>query len=112
VEDDPITRGYQTDALRQDGFYVLDVSDAVSALEMLRHGKPDLIITDLMLPSMQGETFLFRPEVKGIPVLVTTAKVLPGTMPPDTEILPKPFTIDELLVRVRRRRKEFLENLQ
>lgn len=106
IEDDPINRGVLVDSLRRDGFYVCDAPDAVTALESLRHGRPDLIVTDLALPGMSGEAMLKRPECRGIPVMAMTAKVIPDTLPPDTELLPKPFTCDEFMTRVRRRRTE------
>lgn len=110
VEDDPVNRGYLVDALRKDGFYVCDCSDAVRALEVLRggKGKPDLIITDLVLPGMSGQTMLRHKEVSGIPVMVMTASVDPKSLPPDIEFLPKPFRVEEFLGRVRYRREELL----
>lgn len=105
IEDDPVNRGHLVDALRLDGFYVNDCSDAVRALEVLRHGKPDLIVTDLVLPGMSGQSLLKRKEVAGVPVLVMTASVDPKSLPPEVEFLAKPFTLDDFLARVNRYRR-------
>lgn len=110
MEDDPVNRGYLVDALRGEGFYVCDCSDAVRALEVLRNGKgkPDLIVTDLVLPGMTGQTMLKQREAVGIPIMVMTATVDPKSLPPDVEFLAKPFPVGDFLARVRRRREELL----
>ena len=65
--------------------------------------KPDLILLDLMLPGLSGEDVL--PQIKGIPVIIVSAKVeddnkvellLGGA----ADYITKPFNIKELLARI------------
>ena len=107
IEDDPVNRGHLTDALRGDGFLVEDVPDCETALAALRNDRPDLIVTDLVLPGMTGQTFLKRREVAGVPVIVMTASVDPKSLPPEVEFLAKPFALEDFMGRVRRLRKEY-----
>lgn len=103
VEDDPLNRGQLTDALRKVGYHVDDCSDAIQALESVRiHGRPDLLVTDLALPVMSGEEMLKRPEMAGIPTIIATAKVTTDTLPPDIEVIIKPFTLKDFMAKVRK----------
>ena len=70
---------------------------------MLSKTKPDLVLLDLMLPGLNGEEVL--PHIKGIPVIILSAKVdidnkvdllLGGA----ADYVTKPFNIKELLARI------------
>jgi len=93
--------------------------DGRSGLEMYRAGSYDLVILDLMLPEMDGLTVCqkIRATPGYVPVLMLTAKsteldrVLGLEMGAD-DYLPKPFSIPELLARIKAlfRRVEALSN--
>ncbi|MCV6637100.1 ATP-binding protein [Candidatus Albibeggiatoa sp. nov. NOAA] len=61
------------------GFTVIDAHDGKSGLEMLQQEKPDLVITDLVMPIMDGFEFTRQikqqPEFAHIPIIVATASI-------------------------------------
>ena len=79
VEDDPAWRGlYLMEFGKQ--FDVFEAKDGLQALAMLDWLKPDIILIDLRLPRMDGQTFLRQLERKGAhaPVVICS-----GALPED-----------------------------
>ena len=80
VEDDPDTRAILKTALEKDGWTVAQAENGRVALDRARTTVPGLILLDLMMPEMDGFTFLeeFRrlADTKSTPVIVLTAKDL------------------------------------
>jgi CheY-like chemotaxis protein len=80
VEDDPTNRQILARTLRKQGLPVVEAADGQAALERVHEAPPSLIILDLMLPVMDGLTFVQRlraePAHRGIPIIVLTAKDL------------------------------------
>jgi heavy metal response regulator len=93
----------------EDEHYQVDVAhDGEKGLEMALIGSYDLIITDLMLPGVDGVEICrtVRQEQNSVPVLMLTARdgVQDRVMGLDAgadDYLTKPFAFDELLARVR-----------
>jgi signal transduction histidine kinase/DNA-binding response OmpR family regulator/CHASE3 domain sensor protein len=77
IDDDDHTRELYTTILAADGYLVTAVKDGLEALNVLRNDHPDLIILDLMMPVMDGGTFLaaLRRDARfdEVPVAVITA---------------------------------------
>jgi len=70
VEDEPQLRALLRLYLERAGYDVTDVGDGASALSAYDAQTPDLVILDLMLPTMQGETVLEELRDRGsAPVL-------------------------------------------
>ncbi len=108
VEDDPaILRGL-TDNLRFESYEVLTAEDGESGYKLLAEKKPDLLILDLMLPRMSGYEVCRKARAAGIttPIMMLTARgeeadrVLGLDLGAD-DYVSKPFSIRELLARVR-----------
>ena len=90
------------------GFEAQGAANGQEALALTVNWKPDAIILDVMMPVMDGPTFLRarrqRPDLAAVPILMLTAQ-----MPQDrllhgldaTVILRKPYDLDELLDAVR-----------
>jgi CheY-like chemotaxis protein len=80
VEDDPTNRQILARMLRKHGLPVVEVGDGKAALDCVRETPPSLIILDLMLPVMDGLTFVQHlhsvPAHRSIPIIVLTAKDL------------------------------------
>jgi signal transduction histidine kinase/CheY-like chemotaxis protein len=80
VEDDPDTRDIIRSTLEKDGWKVETAENGRVALERTAHALPGLVLLDLMMPEMDGLTFLeqFRrlPNARAVPVIVLTAKDL------------------------------------
>ncbi|MCA9979209.1 MAG: response regulator, partial [Anaerolineales bacterium] len=113
VEDDY----YLLDGLREllelyDGPYRLEVNTAVDgqqALDVIRHKQPDLIISDIMMPKLDGYGLLQEvrqnPDWTHIPIIFLTAKGDPkdihrGLSSGVEEYIPKPYDGDELMEMV------------
>jgi CheY-like chemotaxis protein len=105
VEDDEVSRETMTDVLSQAGYDVVAAADGYEALSIAAHGFPDLVLSDLQMPGMDGVELAKRLHVfaGGIPVVLTTG--LPDTKDVITAAqsygavacLPKPMNLDELL---------------
>lgn len=84
VEDDNILAKAFHIALSTDGYDVQVAIDGEDAIKKLEHFKPDLILLDLIIPKKSGEEVLVEikknPNLKNIPVLVSTVKADPGTI--------------------------------
>ena len=109
-----------------DYYHVLTAENGVQALEQLRKSTVNLIVTDVMMPEMDG--FEFTQKVKSdmefshIPVILLTAKVLAQSKVQGYELgadayLEKPFSVEVLLARIEnllqsreKLRESFLKN--
>src|SRR5581483_7478467 len=80
VEDDGLTRQMLRALLERQGWNVREAANGRTGLAALREQRPDLIILDLMMPEMDGFTFVnemrTRAAWRDIPILVLTAKDL------------------------------------
>lgn len=80
VEDDAATRSLVTRTLAKAGWSIAEATNGNEALTYLEQARPSLILLDLMMPEMDGFTFLERrkenPQWATIPVVVVTAKDL------------------------------------
>lgn len=96
-------------ALRASGYDVVLANNGVDGLQMLQTVTPDLIISDIMMPQMDGvETFnrlRERLQDEGIPILILTAlNRKPWFSELEDEgavIMQKPFDIDHLISLIR-----------
>jgi DNA-binding response OmpR family regulator len=103
IDDDIHIGNMLEEALSNAGYAVSRAYSGTEAVLVLSKTKPDLILLDLMLPGLSGEEVL--PQMKGIPVIVVSAKVdmdnkvdllLGGA----ADYVTKPFDIRELLARI------------
>lgn len=106
VEDEPQLRGLLRLYLERDGHQVTEAGDGRAALEAFDADGADLVILDLMLPGMQGETVLEALRDAGdVPVLITSAKRsdadrISGLRAGADDYLAKPFNPHEVTARV------------
>ena len=107
VEDDAITRRNLSLLLSDEGYDVDQASDGVHALEKL-DGRPfDLVLSDIVMPRMDGLKLLQQLQFRApqIPVMIMTSYVSDSlsTVPAGaTEFIRKPFVLDDLLFKVQR----------
>lgn len=110
VDDDKeivkILRGY----LEQAGFHVLTAYQGDSAMHILRHDHPDLIVLDLMLPDKDGwditRSVRSDKSLASIPIIMLTARVddtdkIIGLELGADDYITKPFNAREVVARVR-----------
>ncbi len=106
VEDEPRLRELVRLYLEREGHAVTDAGDGPTALQAYASRGADLVILDLMLPGMQGETVLEALREAGdVPVLITSAKRsdaerIAGLRLGADDYLAKPFNPHELTARV------------
>ncbi|RME41209.1 MAG: response regulator, partial [Planctomycetota bacterium] len=108
VEDEAHVKRVTSLWLARHGYTVLEAADGVEALERLRRGGVDLLITDVNMPEMDGVTLLrrMREELElDIPVLMFSArcdqKQLAEQVEPLRAVLyPKPFVPSHLVAEV------------
>lgn len=110
VDDTPDTLGFLTAALEHAGLTVLVATDGTSALKLLVHVTPDLILMDAMMPEMDGfETCRLikaDPSLAYLPVIFMTGlsdteHVVLGLEAGGVDYVAKPIVVDELLARIR-----------
>jgi DNA-binding response OmpR family regulator len=106
VEDEPRLRSLLRLYLEREGHRVTDVGDGLAALAAYENDGADLVVLDLMLPAMQGETVLEALREHGdVPILITSAKRtdaerIAGLRMGADDYLAKPFNPHELTARV------------
>ncbi|ODT89356.1 CHASE3 domain-containing protein [Phenylobacterium sp. SCN 70-31] len=109
VEDDERVRRLSVDALRELGYTVAQAADAAQAMTVLGlQARVDLLFTDVVMPDLDGRRLAdrareARPDLK---VLYTTgytrnAIVHNGMLDADVAFLAKPFTVEQLALKVR-----------
>ena len=108
VEDDPIIRQTVEYALKRAGFDTASSADGHQALDAARAVQPDLILLDLMLPGMDGYRVAeqLRSSDKETAIIMVTAldqerDKVRGLDAGADDYITKPFSMEELLARVR-----------
>ena len=111
VDDDPATRRVVCALLDLDEFGLLEATDGLAALDLVRAERPDLVILDLTMPRLDGlracQALRSDPELAGTRVLVLTGRDLPDDRVAARDAgadayLVKPFSSLQLLDAVRR----------
>ena len=90
------------------GYDVVSASDGVVALEVVESAKPDLVLLDVMMPELDGyavcRRLRERDETAVLPVIMVTSSGTEKTKAIEAgadDLIEKPFSHDELLIRVR-----------
>ncbi len=110
IEDDPAIRSALVRGLRRAGYACLESTSAERALELARARAPDLLITDLQIPGMDGlevlRAFRADPALAAIPALVVTGHATPEVVQTikrlNARFLPKPFGTSNILQETER----------
>lgn len=106
VDDDPRIRSATASALRNAGYEVREFEDGLPALAAMEGDAPDLVISDVLMPGMNGTVFVARAKLthSTLRVLFMSGDI-GDTDPRDFgghELLTKPFTKSALLEAVSR----------
>lgn len=110
VEDEETVQETLAYNLEQEGYQVLTTGDGEQALQLIRRRHPDLVVLDIMLPSLDGlaVTRLVRkdPEIAHTPIIMLTARgtqgdKMVGLDSGADDYITKPFGLGEFLARVR-----------
>lgn len=107
AEDDAHIRGLMLEYLNREGFRILEANDGRQALQCLENLQVDLLITDLMMPRINGIELIteVRKIDRDIPVLIITAKEMfedkkMGFLAGADDYMVKPIDIHEMVLRV------------
>jgi two-component system, OmpR family, response regulator len=107
VDDEPTLVATLKYNLEREGYRVLAAGDGDKAINLARSERPDLLILDLMLPSVDGlEVCRILRREMSLPILMLTARVgevdkVVGLEIGADDYVTKPFSTRELLARVR-----------
>lgn len=95
--------------LEKEGYPVVSAEDGMMGLKKAKEERPDLILLDVLMPNMDGFSFLLElrkvPELASLPVIVLTAKKMMGDLfklEGVRDYILKPFDKDDLLAKVKR----------
>ena len=104
VDDDPAIRGLVADALRDEGYSVDLAAHGREALEAIRARRPATIVLDLMMPIMDGFSFMeachHEQLCDNVPIVVISAvhdALQRIHEVPVHACIAKPFDLDELI---------------
>jgi two-component system, OmpR family, copper resistance phosphate regulon response regulator CusR len=113
AEDEPRISAFVKKGLEAAGYATLVVEDGAEALDAALDPETDLVLLDVGMPTMDGLEVLrtLRGEGSVVPVIMLTARTstrdtVDGLDAGASDYVPKPFTFEELLARVRSRLRE------
>ena len=112
IEDDPFYQKYIADLLDETGVEILSALDGEEGLLLAREKKPDLILSDIEIPKIQGflllRTLKESPETRDIPVILMSGKVEKDLLDRLSQLnvrcegtLVKPFSGPDLMERIK-----------
>lgn len=109
TEDDPDVRTYVLQSLIELGYKVIQAADGQTALAILRRQRVDLLLTDVVMPGMNGRELVdeARKHNQDLKAIFMTgysrnAIVHHGRVDPGVSLLTKPFSLSALAQQVRR----------
>ena len=109
VDDSPVILNIIEKGLAKEGFRVVTAKNGISALELLKTMTPDLIISDIDMPEMDGIEFCRaihkKPSLAAIPFIAMNsdsqrAKMRQMLQTGASTFLIKPFNLDQLIITV------------
>ena len=109
VEDDPIARKSISALLGEEGYGIDEASDGVEALEMLHDRTFDLVLSDIVMPHLDGLTLIqhVRSSWPHTAIVVMTAYFQDASNPGFSvagadEFIRKPVVLGDLLSKIQR----------
>jgi len=109
ADDNADLRGYIGRLMTERGYEVDTVDDGIAALDRIRARKPDVLVTDVMMPRLDGFGLLAAirgdADLRDLPVIMLSARAgeearIEGLAAGADDYLIKPFSARELLARV------------
>ncbi|MCC3153938.1 response regulator transcription factor [Hymenobacter sp. BT770] len=108
IEDEPSLGLIVKDSLESRGFTVQYAADGEQGLQLFRQQCPDIVVADVMMPKLDGFSLAeqIRRDNASVPIIFLTARsqsadVVRGFELGGNDYLKKPFSMDELIVRIK-----------
>ena len=109
AEDDSAVREFVSRALRQDGHDITAVGDGEQALNALKKGQFDMLLTDIVMPRLDGIALALKAskDYPDLPVLLMTGYAAERQRAHNLDaliqdVISKPFTLEEIRGAVRK----------
>jgi len=109
VDDNHTPREMISEILQNDGIQVIEAANGIEAREKIKANPPDLVITDLIMPEMNGYELCRwirgNPGTEQLPILICSTKDQEfdeywGKKQGGNEYITKPFSATDLLAKV------------
>ena len=102
VDDDPPILSLVADLLTDEGYRVRAVYDGLTALAEIERDPPDVVVSDVMMPHLDGIELVreLRRHGHAVPVVLMSA-VYDDVDLPGVRFVPKPFGVDYLLAAIK-----------
>ena len=106
VEDEPKISEFISSYIRSAGYHPLNAKNGLEALDLFRKEKIDLILLDLMLPDLSGESVCKSIRAKSeVPIIMITAKsdeesIISGLKMGADDYMTKPFSPRQMIARI------------
>lgn len=101
VDDDPNVRFLLRLILESDGYEVSEAQNGIAAILMMNDFLPDLVVTDMMMPRMDGGALIQHirkdPRTAGLKIIAITANPKGAAAQSADSVLGKPFERSDLL---------------
>ena len=118
VEDQKDLQNYLKEFLSDNDYLVITASDGIQALNAINKSKPDLVLLDLGLPNMSGESVVLEVRKKwpDLRVIILSARndtldIVKGLNLGADDYITKPFQLEELLARIKARLRQNVKNI-
>lgn len=113
IEDDEGIRQYLQELLSENGYSVRAAADGSTGLSEVTRLQPDLVVLDLGLPDITGETVCqqINKDYPDLPIIILTARdstqnIVHGLNIGASDYITKPFEADILLARIKARLRD------
>ena len=109
VDDDDSLRGFLAKAIANEGYDVTEATDGEIAWDILRNGAFDLLLTDIVMPNMDGvelstKAIVHDPNIKIM--FMTGFTGMASTLDKKTSVVAKPFHLKDVVQKI----KDTLQN--
>lgn len=118
VEDQKDLQNYLKEFLSDNDYLVITATDGIQALNAINKSRPDLVLLDLGLPNMSGESVVLEVRKKwpDLRVIILSARndtldIVKGLNLGADDYITKPFQLEELLARIKARLRQNVKNI-
>ena len=103
VDDEPLIRQVLADLLSDEGYRVASAADGREALALASEQSPDLVLSDVTMPRLDGVALVRALRAAGcrVPVVLVSANYAAVDLP-GVRFVPKPFDLDAIITAVER----------